>query len=137
MTQDLIDIVNTLGKEEKVRDGIQFLRVDGGATITDLYAADENNEDSCASDKDYESDDKDVNDSDNDLSDNEEWVEDDDLPESEDDHEQSGDKYDLNDGMAPEGQGDHFHQDSLNADVDNGSNEDASKYESEESDHKS
>ena len=39
--------------------------------------------------------------------------------------------------MAPEGQGDHFNQDSLSADVDEGSNEDASEYESEESDHES
>ena len=41
MTQDIINLVNKMGKEEKVRDGIQFLRVDGGATITDLYTADE------------------------------------------------------------------------------------------------
>ena len=100
MTQDIIDIINKMGKEEKVRDGIQFLRVDGGATITDLYAADENDKDSCVSDKDYESDDKDMNASDDDLSDNEEWVEDDDLPESEDDIKQSGDEYDINDDMA-------------------------------------
>lgn len=80
MTQDIIDLVNEMGKEEKVRDGIQFLRVDGGATLTNLYATDENVEDSCASDKDYKSNDNDVITSDDDLSDNEEWVEDDDLP---------------------------------------------------------
>ena len=93
MTQDIIDLVNEMGKEEKVRDGIQFLRIDGGATITDSYAANENDEDSCASDKDYESDDKDVNALDDNLSDNEEWVEDVYLPESEDDVEQSEDEY--------------------------------------------
>ena len=129
MTQDIIDIVNEMGKEEKVRDGIQFLRIDGGATITDLYTADVNDEDSCASDKDYESDDKDMNASDDDLSDNEEWVEDDDLPESEDDVEQSEDEYDINNGMASDV--------SLNIDVDEGDNDVASEHESEESDHES
>ena len=95
MTQDIIDLVNELGKQEKMRDGIEFSRVDGGSTLSDLYAADENDEDSCASDKDFDSDDKDVNASDDDLSDNEEWVEDGDLPESEDDVEQSEDEYDI------------------------------------------
>jgi hypothetical protein len=108
MTQDIIDLVNEMGKEEKVRDGIQFLRVDGGATLNDLYAADENDEDSCVSDKDYKSDDNDVNASDDDLSDNEEWVEDDDHPESEDDTNQSEDEFDINDGMASNKQEDHF-----------------------------
>ena len=45
--------MNQLGTEENVKDGIQFLNVDGGATLTDLYAVDENDDDSCASDKDY------------------------------------------------------------------------------------
>ena len=36
MTQDIIDLVNKMGKEEKVKDGIQFFCIDGGATITDL-----------------------------------------------------------------------------------------------------
>jgi hypothetical protein len=39
MTQDIIDLVNKMGKEEKVRDGIKFFCIDGGATITDLYPA--------------------------------------------------------------------------------------------------
>ena len=122
MTQDIIDLVNKLGKEEKVRDGIEFSRVDGGSTLSDLYAADENDDDSCVSDKDYKSDDNDVNASDDDLSDNEEWVEDDDHPESEDDINQSEDEFDINDGMAS---------------VDEENNDIASKYESEESDHDS
>ena len=79
MTQDIIDLINRMGKEEKVKDGIQFFCIDGGATITDLYPANENDDDSCSSDKDYKFEDEDVNDSDNDLSDNEEWVKDDDL----------------------------------------------------------
>ena len=33
MTQDIIDLVNEMGKEEKVRDGIEFSRVDGGSTL--------------------------------------------------------------------------------------------------------
>jgi hypothetical protein len=137
MTQDIINLVNKMGKEEKVKDGIQFFRIDGGAMITDLYPANENDYDSCASDKDYKFEDEDVNDSDNNLSDNEEWVEDDNLPESKDNLKQSEDEYDLNDGMAPDEQSDHFNQDSLNADVDEGNNEDASKLEFEESDHQS
>ena len=68
MTQDIIDLVNNMGTEEKVKDGIQFSRIDGGTTPTNLYAADKNDDDSCASDKDYESNDKDVNASDDDLS---------------------------------------------------------------------
>ena len=48
MTQDIIDLVNNMGTEEKVKDGIQFSNVDGGATLADLYAADENDDDSCA-----------------------------------------------------------------------------------------
>ena len=55
-----------------------------------------------------------------------EWVEDDDLPESEDDLKQSKDNYDINDAMAPDGKGDHFNKDLLKANVDEGSNEDAS-----------
>ena len=135
MTQDIIDLVNKMRKEEKVKDGIQFFCIDGGAIITYLYPANENDDDSYASDKDYKFEDEDVNDSDNDLSDNEEWVEDGDLPESEDDLEQSEDEYDLNDGMAPEKQGVRFNRDLLNVDDDKGSNEDASDPESEESDH--
>ena len=69
MTQDIIDLVNKMGKEENVKDGIQLFRIDGVATITDLYVANENNDDSCASDKDYKLDDEDINDSDNKLSD--------------------------------------------------------------------
>ena len=42
MTQDIIDLVNKIGKEEKVKDGIQFFRINGGATITDLYLANKN-----------------------------------------------------------------------------------------------
>ena len=44
MTQDIIDLVNQMGTEENVKDGIQFSNVDGGATLTDLYAADENDD---------------------------------------------------------------------------------------------
>ena len=95
MTQDIINMVNKMGKEGKVKNGIQFFCIDGGATITDLYPANENEDDSCVSAKDYKLDDEDVNNLNNELSDNEEWVEDDGLEESEDD-------YDLNDGMAPE-----------------------------------
>ena len=73
MTQDIIDLVNQLGAEEKVKEGIQFFNVDGGATLTDLYAADEDDDDSCASDKDHPYDGKDVNASDDDLDANEEW----------------------------------------------------------------
>ena len=40
--------MNQLGTEENVKDGIQFMNVDGGATLTDLYAGDENDDDSCA-----------------------------------------------------------------------------------------
>ena len=67
------------------------------------YAADENNEDSCASDKDYKSDDEDVNASDNDLNANEEWDEDDDSSDSHDDDDPSDGEYDLNDGMESDG----------------------------------
>jgi hypothetical protein len=47
-----------MGKEEKVKDGIQFFCIDGGATITDLYLANKNDNDSCVSNKDYKLDDK-------------------------------------------------------------------------------
>ena len=99
MTQDIIDLVNNLGTEEKVQDGIQFYNVDGGATITDLYAADENDDDSCASDKDYKSNDDDVNASDDNLDANEEWDDDDDSSESDDDDHPSDNEYDLDDGI--------------------------------------
>ena len=94
MTQDIIDLVNKMGTEVKVKDWIQFSSIDA-----DLYAADENDDDSCALDKDYESNnDKDVNDSDDDLSANEEWDEDDDSSESDDDDEPLDCGYDLHDG---------------------------------------
>ena len=54
MAQDIIDTVKLLGKEEGVPDGIQFLDVNGKATVLDLYLADTNNDDSCASDKHYQ-----------------------------------------------------------------------------------
>lgn len=54
MSQDVIDIVNKLGEEEGVPDGIQFLDVHGKATLMDLYPADEDDDDSQASDMDYE-----------------------------------------------------------------------------------
>ena len=54
MTQDIVDDVNTLGIEEGVQDGIHFIDIDGKATVSDLYNADEHDDDSCASDKDYE-----------------------------------------------------------------------------------
>ena len=139
MTQDIIDLVNKMGKEEDVKDGIQFFRIDGGATITDLYPANENDDDSCASDKDYKLDDKDVNDSDNELSDTEEWVEDDDLDDSENtednDLDDSEDTYDLNDGMAAESQGDHFNRDSLEIDVDDGNDNEDPDDKSDNEDH--
>ena len=81
MTKDIIELVNEMRKQEKVKDGIQFFCIDRGATITDLHPANENDDDNCASDKDYKLDDKDVNDSDNELSDTKEWVEDVDLDE--------------------------------------------------------
>ena len=84
-----------MGTEENVKDGIQFFRIDGGTAINDLQPADKNDDDSCASDKDYEFNDDGINDSDNELNDNEEWVEDDDLEDSED-------AYDLNDSIAAE-----------------------------------
>ena len=99
MTQDIIDLVNQMGTEENVKDGIQFSNVDGGATLADLYAAEKNDDDSCASDKDYKSDDEDVNASDDDLNANEEWDEDDDSSDSDDDDDPSDGEYDLNDGM--------------------------------------
>ena len=94
-----------------MKDGIQFFCIDGGATITDLYPANKNDDDSCESDKEYKLDNENVNDSDKKLSDNVEWVEDDDLEESED-------AYDLNDGMAAELQGDYFNRDLLEVNVD-------------------
>ena len=54
MPEDVIDIVNKLGEEEGVPDGIQFLDVHGKATLMDLYPGDENDDDSQASDVDYE-----------------------------------------------------------------------------------
>ena len=40
MTQDIIDVVNLLGEEEGLQDGIQFLDIHGKATVLDLYPAD-------------------------------------------------------------------------------------------------
>ena len=54
MPQDVIDMVNTLGEEEGVPDGIQFLNIDGRATLMDLYPADEDDDDSRVSDVNYE-----------------------------------------------------------------------------------
>lgn len=53
MTQDIINVVNKMGEEEGVMDGIQFLDVHGKATILDLYPADEGDDDSGVSDDDY------------------------------------------------------------------------------------
>jgi len=60
MTQDVINIVNNLGKEEGSPDGIQFMNIDGRATLEDLYPDEEHEDDSCVSDIDYktESDDE-------------------------------------------------------------------------------
>ena len=90
MTQDIIDLVNTMGKEERVENRIQFFKIDDGATISDLYAANENDDDDiCASDKDYElskineAEDQDEElDADFDVK-HEEWVEEDDPADTE------------------------------------------------------
>lgn len=54
MTQDFNKIINNLGEEEGVADGIQFLDVHGKATLMDLYPDEENDDESCVSDDDYE-----------------------------------------------------------------------------------
>ena len=54
MTQDIINIVNKLGQQEGVQDGIQFLNIHGKATLMDLYPAEDDDDDSGISDVDYE-----------------------------------------------------------------------------------
>ena len=51
--QDVIDLVNEMGEQEGIPDGIQFLNVHGKATLMDLYPAEEHDDDSCVSDLDY------------------------------------------------------------------------------------
>ena len=55
MPDDVINIINHLGKEEGVREGIQFLNIDGKATLMDLYPTDEEDDnESNTSDIDYQ-----------------------------------------------------------------------------------
>ena len=94
MPQDVIDIVNKLGEEEGVPDGIQFLDVHGKATLMDLYPADEDDDDSQVSDVDYkeESDEDDES-----LIVDEDVQEEDTLSEDLDDHDDDPDDDDGND----------------------------------------
>ena len=54
MPEDVIDVINTLGEQEGVPDGVQFLDVHGKATLMELYPADKDDDDSHVSDVDYE-----------------------------------------------------------------------------------
>lgn len=53
MTQDVVDIVNQLGEQEGSPNGIQFMNVDGRATLEDLYPDEEHEDYSCVSNMDY------------------------------------------------------------------------------------
>ena len=55
MPDDVIKVVNDMGRQERMPDGIQFHNIHHESTLSDLYADEDNSdcESSCASDKDY------------------------------------------------------------------------------------
>ena len=53
MTQIVKDAINKSGELEEMPDGIEFYDVDGMSTLEDLYPDDVNEDDSCASDRDW------------------------------------------------------------------------------------
>ena len=54
MTQNIIYVVNKMVRQEGAPDGIQFMNVDRKATLEDLYPDEEHEDDSCASDVNYQ-----------------------------------------------------------------------------------
>ena len=57
MAEDVVKVVNKMGKQEGMPDGIQFHSIHHESTLSDLYADedghDDDDDDSCASDNNW------------------------------------------------------------------------------------